>query len=302
MNTHHRLGVAAAATVMMIWSGWLVISRWGVTQALTNADILLLRFGSATLIVLPLFVWFGWRTAIKKFRPWTILAGLACGIPYVWLSFIGLEVSPTASAGVIVNGSLPVFTLILLLAMRQAHPTRFQFAGIGLIVIANVALVMEDLGISLFTYGTLLAAGFSLAIYTTVVKLAKIEAADIILVGPIVNFAVIAAVWLNLETALTVAPVTEIALQALYQGVLVSVAALWLMSYSLKHISPYTFSLIMAMVPTIAAVLAFLLLGESLTMFVLSASVLCTIGIIVFNGAAVFRTFLAKRLSAEGAS
>ena len=48
-----QLGIAAILTVVMIWSGWIIVSSWGVHQSLTSWDITFLRFTTAAIVTAP---------------------------------------------------------------------------------------------------------------------------------------------------------------------------------------------------------------------------------------------------------
>ena len=283
-------GMLAALVMMFIWSGWLVVTKWGVSHSLSNLDIMLLRFGTATLIMLPYILKIGFKSVLEKFKMKTLIAGFACGTPYLWFSFIGMKSASTAHAGAIVNGSLPVFTVILMYIFTKNFPNIMQLIGIGFILLANVFLLYgEDfIGMSL-SYAAFLAAGFSLSLYTVIAKNWEIKAKDILVVSPLLNCMVIFPIWYFSESNIASAPMNEIITQAAYQGVLVSVIALWLMSFSLKHITAYSFSFIMALVPINAALMAYAFLEEELTLSILLGITNCTIGIIIFNAQTVFQ-------------
>ena len=211
------------------------------------------------------------------------MTGLACGVPYVWLCFIGLETSLAANAGVVINGSLPIFTLFIMWRLTRHPPTFKQLPGILLILAGNIVILAGDPVSSLLNYLLLLGAGCLLSFYSSLTKIWHISAKDLILVAPTTNFLVILPLWFLLPTQIAIAPLPEILLQVFYQGILVSVVVLWLMSYSLKHISPYSFSAIMALVPVCAAFLAHFILLEPLGAYILGAAGLCALGIITLN-------------------
>ncbi len=285
-------GIAAALIVVMVWSGWFIISKWGVTNSLTNADILLLRFSTASAIVLPFLLRYKMAEIPGLFRPQVIFVSLSVGVPYVWLNFTGLEQASTAQAGVLVNGCLPIFTLILLYFAMGNKATWLQIVGSGIILLGNLALVVGDGNLLNLSFGypqvLLLCASLCMAIYTVGNVMWKIKLREIMIVAPIINLCFILPLWfgqplLGQESAIATAPLSESILQASYQGVLVSVIVLWLMGTALKHISGQAFALIMALVPIITPFLAFATIGEALSPAIIGGAVLCVIGIIVVN-------------------
>jgi len=54
-NNHHNLllGGIAAISVVLFWSGWIVVSRFGVSNNLTVYDIAGFRFSVGAAVVLP---------------------------------------------------------------------------------------------------------------------------------------------------------------------------------------------------------------------------------------------------------
>ncbi|MCH9664620.1 MAG: DMT family transporter [Gammaproteobacteria bacterium] len=278
-------GIAAAIIVVFIWSGWLIISKWGVTHSLTNRDILLLRFVTASTIVLPFLARYKLSEIAGLFRPQVILVSLSVGVPYVWLSFAGLEVISTAQSGVLINGCFPIFTILLFSFLLGNKPTWMQLVGIALILGGNIMLIIDEGDAITFRYEQffLLGASLCMAIYTVGNILWSIKLREIMIVAPVTNLIVILPLWLMHDSAIATSPIGESLLQASYQGVLVSVIVLWLMGTALKYISGQIFSLIMAMVPIIAAFLAFFILKEPLTPAIIAGALLCVLGIISVN-------------------
>ena len=102
---HTLKPMLAAAAVVFIWSGWITLSRYGVHSSLEPADITLLRYWTALVVVAPLALRYPWRAhPLHRY----LVLGLGVGFPYTMLSFYGLRVVRAAHAGVLVNGMLPV--------------------------------------------------------------------------------------------------------------------------------------------------------------------------------------------------
>jgi drug/metabolite transporter (DMT)-like permease len=116
---------------VLIWSGWVVISRLGVFQTLNSYDIMALRFGVASVAVAP-FVWRFWPRQLK----WWQLAFIACGqgIPYLLFAFGGFQFAPAAHAGIIMNGFLPVLAAMIGWVWLKEAPGSWRAVGIAIIV------------------------------------------------------------------------------------------------------------------------------------------------------------------------
>ncbi|MCP4150808.1 MAG: EamA family transporter, partial [bacterium] len=131
----------AGILVVLIWSGWITISRYGVHSLLTPADITLLRYCTASFVVLPFIFRYPW----KKFPLYQYLVvGLGVGFPYTMVSFYGLMEIRAAHAGVLVNGMLPVLGAIAAWLCFRQRISPVRHAAIALIFMANFIMIGEN--------------------------------------------------------------------------------------------------------------------------------------------------------------
>lgn len=271
----HIFGFFAAIIVVFIWSGWIVLSRNGVQGAFSIWDLGLLRFGTASLVVFPFM--------LRKIRPKTLFAAhialpaLASGTIYVLLSFAALRHSPATNAGVVVNGLMPIVTIFLLFAMASRKPTHLDLFLSVLLLGANLLLLKGNL-IEVDAFALFLGATFSLAFYMTSVKQWQLDPKLFFFAVPIVNATVMIPLWLLFDRTLT-GPIEAIALQASYQGILVTLGAVSLLTYAIHQIGSVSASMIMAAVPFTTAILAHFVLSEDITLLHVIVLILCTGGI-----------------------
>jgi drug/metabolite transporter (DMT)-like permease len=87
--------------------------------------------------------------------------------------------------------------------------------------------------------------------------------------------------WLFLPSTLGQAPPAEIAIQAIYQGVLVVFVAMMLYTFAVRCLGGQTVVLLMAIVPGLAGVAAVPVLGEPLSLFTLAGLGAVTLGAIL---------------------
>jgi len=177
----HRFGVPAILGVVLIWSGWIIVSSWGVHQTLTAWDICFLRFSAAALITFPLLL--KRRRDLRTiFNLRTVVCSLGCGFPYLVFSLFGLEDSPASNAGVVVNGLLPILVTVLSYGLLKQTITGPKLLGIAVIAFAN-ALILIDGGIA-HIGGTLyfVLAALCLAVYTFFMRMWKIPT-DVMIIG-----------------------------------------------------------------------------------------------------------------------
>jgi drug/metabolite transporter (DMT)-like permease len=87
--------------------------------------------------------------------------------------------------------------------------------------------------------------------------------------------------WLFLPSTLEHAPVAEVALQAIYQGVLVVFAAMMLYTFAVQCLGGQTVALMMAIVPGLSALAAVPVLGEPISVFTLAGLGAVTLGAVL---------------------
>jgi drug/metabolite transporter (DMT)-like permease len=272
----------AGALVVLIWSGWITISRYGVRSLLTPADITLLRYCTAFIIVLPLTFKYPW----KKFSLYQyLIVGLGVGFPYAMVSFYGLMEIRAAHAGVLVNGMLPVFGAIAAWLFFKQQVSLVRYGAILLIFMANLVMTGENLFSSDHVFGIflLLSAAVIYTFHMLGVGVWGFTWKDVLVVVPVVNCVLFLPLWFFFPSTGFNVPMSEILLQAMYQGIVVNVVALSCVAYAIRHLGTITVSLFMSFVPVITAMFAWLLLGENLSGLEITGIVGCTTGLVVYS-------------------
>lgn len=269
-------GFAAAFAVMFIWSGWIVVSRSGVQGDLSIWDLSLLRFGTATLVVLPLLIWRKQSIGVLFERD-LVLPALASGLLYVLFSFAALRQSPAANAGVVVNGLMPVGTLLMLYLLTGKRPT-LSDGFVGALLLGANLLLLQGNALGLVDFVLFIAATLSITFYMVFVREKQLDPALFFFAVPVVNFVMTVPLWLLLDGAIT-GPIGPIALQAGYQGIVVSLVAITLLTYAVRHVGSLMASVVMAGVPVTTALLSFAVLGETVSAVQVFSLALATFGI-----------------------
>ncbi|NOR24170.1 MAG: EamA family transporter [Desulforhopalus sp.] len=277
----NRRAYLACICVILIWSGWITISRYGVHTVLQPADITLLRYITALLCVSPLVFRHRWRK-YKLHQYLTV--GLGIGFPYTMLSFYGLRELKAAHVGVLVNGMLPVFGALAAWYILRQRISLVRYGAIVLIFLSNFIMAGGDtfsVGHSTGIMLLLVAA----ALYTAHmigIKHWGFEWKDVLVTVSVVNAVLFLPLWFVFPNALFQADIRDIISQAVYQGILVNIVALMFATYAIKHLGTITVSIFMSFVPVSTAVLAWLLLNESLNHFELAGIIGCSIGLFIY--------------------
>ena len=287
------LGSVTAICVVFCWSGWIVISRLGVTGHLTVFDITALRYGIGAVVALPYIIWSrAWR-GLTPLR--TLVLTLTAGAPYALLSYSGFIYAPAAHGGVFLNGCLPIFTTLFAWIWLGQKSRFSQMVGL-IIILAGVTLVGYEgflssgggltwVGDFLFLAAIVLFALFMVANQVWSVNPGQVIFA--ITVIPAVFYTPIWLLWL--DSNLTSAPTSEILLQGAYQGLIPSVVGISCLNIAVRHIGSRATSALLSSVPVVAALAAIPVLNELpglpawIGMIIVTFGILLALGIIGFN-------------------
>ena len=293
------IGSAAALAVVCFWSGWIVVSRLGVTNTLTVFDVAGLRFGVGSLVALPFIIKFrAWRGLTLKR---TLVISIGSGVPYGLLTYFGFSLAPAAHGGVFLNGSLPLFTTIVawLWLGQKSRPS--QIVGL-VIIMAGVVLVAYE-GIVASGNGStwagdliFLCAISMFAVFMVATREWNITPWQILFSATLLGGIFYVPIWLLwLDSALFAAPRSEILLQGIYQGLVPSFMGISLLGVAVGNIGAKAASVFFSAVPAVSALIGIPVLGEVpgtrawIGMAVVTAGILLALGIFPPGGGQVRR-------------
>ncbi len=278
-------GFAAAAAVIVIWSGFNIVSRLGGRSPLTPYDMAAIRFIFSGIVCLP-FVLIRWRRL--KWQRLAVLAAFG-GMSYGLFVYSGFSLAPTAHAGILVNGGIPFATALIawfILGHRPGVRSEFALlvAGLGIVLIGihsfgqfSGAPAHQWVGDVFFLLAAICYASFGLLLKHWDVS--PLEATIGVAVISMVCYTPVYLLFL--PKAITTVPLSFILMQGVYQGILAASIAGLLFAYAIHNIGTQRATLMLAMVPGISAVAAVPLLRESLDAVTIAGVVLVTIGAIL---------------------
>lgn len=263
------LGVTCGLAAALIWGVQAVVSRQSVADGLTAADVTILRFAAAGLLLLP-FAWrrmrpfpvgaLGWRRAL--------LLTLLAGAPYSLALVGGAAFAPALHSSIITPGLIPVFTaaLVFLVLGERAGPARL--AGLGLVLFGVGLFSWEALANTPARAGAWI--GDLLYVLTAVMwslfglltKRWGADAVDVTIVTCLLSLVSLPLFALTMPVHLLQADTGAIVLQALYQGVLVGVGALFFYTRAVALLGAARAALFLPLVPVVTAAAGILLLAE----------------------------------------
>ena len=258
--------VFGAAVTSLIMGGFVVVSRFGVSNLTSAADLTFFRYLSG-LILLPVFLkrpirnlgGIGWGRGIVI----TILAGWCFNL----VIMSGFKYAPAAHGAIFTPGTLPMFTALYSYFLFKERLSIWRITGLILLMGGLVTLGWGGLiesspdawkGDLLFLTASASWAAFAVSIRYW--NIDPVYGVSVVAVLSLVSFTPIYIFYFGSPFLLL--PIEEIILQVIYQGVLVGVIAVVLFTICIPVIGPARTSLFMALVPVFGTLLGALILDE----------------------------------------
>ena len=133
------VGVGLGLLAVTGWAYYNVATEMARAEGFRPADLVALRFGVAALVLLPFFLWRGWRLPQRR----VILLALIVGPPCSLVFNTGFQLTPLSHAVVIGPG---VSVLVALALVRFADGQRMsplRLAGLVLLIGGLVAIAAD---------------------------------------------------------------------------------------------------------------------------------------------------------------
>jgi drug/metabolite transporter (DMT)-like permease len=275
-------GYIAALATVLIWAGFILISRLGGKTGLTGWDIVALRLGTGSAVLLPLSLNLPastWRNP----RLWlmTALGGL------IFLTFVyaGLKLAPAAHGGILLPGIQPFLVTAMAWAIVGSRPTRQRLWGLlpialGVACVAAPQIMGTHEGPSTLAGDALLiGASLAWAAYSVLVKKWAFDPwllTRVVALGSAMVYLPIYALFL--PKGLDNVPMSMLVLQGLYQGLGPTILAMVLFLRAVDILGAERTGALVSLVPVIAGLAAVPLLHEPLTSWLVLGMALVSLG------------------------
>ena len=281
-------GALHGLSAVSIWAAFIVVSGLGVRTSLTPWDVAAIRFGTAGVLLLPYLV--GKGLALERLG-WIGLAAisLGCGAPMVLLVNAGLLFAPAAHGGALFPGVMPLMVALLAaIILREALSPR-KNVGLVLIVLGALTIVWATGG----TFGTrenighvlFLCAGLAWAGYTVAMRHAQLDGLHAAAIAAVASLVFYIPIYAALSRGSVFnAPVADVALQTIVQGVLTAIVALLLYGRMVSILGATAGAAFVALTPAATALLAIPALGEWPSMIDWLAIAVISAGVYMLSG------------------
>jgi drug/metabolite transporter (DMT)-like permease len=278
-----RTGYLYALAVVVIWSGFVVVSRMSGKSALTAYDVIALRYIVAGLAILPLY----YRYRPKLLDARKLALTLIGAIGFTLFAFNGFRHAPANHAALIMQGFLPFAVTVMVYLIHRERPSRARLFGLVFVALGMGSLAIETLSdhnFSLMGDGLLFCACLCWALYTVLLKhwnQPPMEAT--IAVTMLATAIYLPSYFLFLPKHILESPWQESLFFAIYQGIIVAIIQMIFYTRAVSILGASRLALFTSCVPVLASLIAVPLLGEPLTTPIVVALVLVVLGAWVGN-------------------
>ena len=278
-----RRGLIYAAVAILIWTGFILISRAGSLASLAMTDMLAIRFGTAMVLLAPL----AWRYRRPLFSFRILVLGLFGGLGYGLFVYSGFARAPATHAALLLPGLMPVLVAVAAVILAGERRPRMVWIGILVSSVGVAVLLLETLlQSSRYWVGDLCFVGACVcwAVYTALLRTWALEP-WVATVGVVVVTALlylpVYVLWL--PGGLADASWSMLLSQSLYQGVLATIVQMICYVRAVQLLGATRMGALMALVPMLAGGLAVPLFGEALSIGLVVSIALVLLGSVVGN-------------------
>ena len=277
--SNYQKGYIYAILAALIWCGFILVSRMGGISELLPQDVIFIRYITCATILLPIW-WFKFR--FNLLNPKLIICSLIGGLAYALCAFRGFELAPASHAAVLLPGLMPLCIIVLSFVINgERHPLQ-KWLGISVITLGvgtlfysyysqNQTLSMGHVYLAL--------ASICWAVFSVLIKRWNITPWQVTVSLAVITCVIYVPIYvLFLPKAIFQTPMSDIALQGFYQGIMATIVQMIFYVRAIQTIGPASMGAVMAIVPVLSGVLAIIIFKEQVTPALMSGLVLVSLG------------------------
>lgn len=280
------LGYVGVIGAVVIWAGWIVATRDAMQSSLRPLDVALFRYGTPALLLAPVWVRKGLFPPGEDWRRLAIMTA-GWGGPFVILISTGLQTVPASLFGPLVPGLLPMVVAIwgvMVMSEKIALGRAFGLAFILLAVCLILVPALAENDADLLTGAPfLLLACLGWSSYTIAYRGCGLNGLEAAAYVCLYSTPFLIAAALIFGTDMGAFSAKDFAVQIGVQGVLSGILSVVGFSYAVKALGVPRASAFTCLVPVLAALGGWALLGEEIGVLGwLSAGAAC-VGVLLVN-------------------
>lgn len=278
-------GILYGLIAASIWGGFPVMTRYGVSKSSLDAlDITFIRFIISGLLLLPYFIY---QTNFKKNKKvkvkGVVLMTIGLGAPYMLTIAEGLKMAPVQIFAIVTPSIMIIFTLVIGSFVFKNRINLKEYIGvfsilIGLILVGYFTFTQLNFNSYLF----FILGGVLWAVYTISSKYYCDSALYSTAIVCVFSMILYTPFYLFLKGGYIFSIDLNVILpQVFYQGILVSIVALFFYSRSVLILGSTKGSIFGALVPVLATIISYFFLKEEIIVLTVFGLILITSGIFI---------------------
>jgi len=284
ISTERVVGLICALLVVVLFAGFTLVSRIGSKTDLGIEDLAALRFGVGALALMPVFLKYGlagltiWQAGCLAFLG---------GIGFALFAYSGLFLAPAAHGAVLLHGTLPLFTFLIVVMSTRSAASRRGLPGIILIGLGIALMASDSLSNTntrqLLGDACLLIGSICWSAYGVMAQRLKVPPLQAAAIVAVLSMLVFWPVYLPVTkgAGLFAASIDQLMLQAVYQGVLIGAFSILIYTRAVVSLGATGTALFTAAVPCVTTIAAVPLLGEIPTMAAWVGVFVVSIGMVI---------------------
>jgi len=284
-------GTVAGLAAVVIWAAYLAFARAGMNAGLEPQDFVLLRFGTAGILMAPWLLFNNPKSLANVGWSRAFALALLAGPLFTFVSVAGYKFAPLSHGAVIQPSTVTLVSLFAAAVFLGEKLNAAKIVGtviiiIGLLLIASQTSTGSSgskawIGDLLFVIAGLCWAGFTIMLKQW--RLSGFQAtAALSLVAALVVVPIFFASS-NLNRIAALAP-AELVMQIAVQGVLAGVIAVIAFGYSVQVLGASRAAMFPALVPAATLVLGVPITGEIPTAIEWFGGAVTSVGLLVAVG------------------
>lgn len=279
----------AAITTILIWAGFMLVTRFAIQSNFTVEEILLLRLLPAFLVMSPLMFKLG---VFPRGQSWPkslmLMLGASAISPFLISS--GLGQAPASDGGALAPGMLPFWTALAVYFIAGEKPGPTRSVGLAMILIGAIAIglwqILVEASDGAWKGHLLFLTGSGLwAVHSVIFKQSCVSPTHGLIIG--IFWGTLIALPLLLMTgniSFEKAKMTDIIIMTVLQSFVMGILAMLLFNYAVKLLGAAETAAFGALIPILTLLGGVTFLNETVSPFKLVGVVLVALGVFLASG------------------
>lgn len=273
-----QAGYLYALGAALIWSGFILMSRFAGVSELTSYDTMAIRYVTCAVLVLPIW-WLKF-----KFKPLDrrlIAASIIGGLIYAMCAFQGFAVAPASHAAILLAGVMPFFIIVLSFFLNGERPSKQKWLGVSVITLGIGFLFLPLLQGGMLNSGHFyfLVAAVCWSLFSVLIKRWNISPWEATISLAVVTCVIYFPLYLAFAPkGMSVELLPVIAAQAVYQGFVATIIQIIFYVKAVQYIGPSSMGSMMAIVPLVSGISALFLFDEVASFSLVAGLVMVSLG------------------------